>query len=213
MRQHDLVRSDHHRRGHHRSEHYLPAECDCLSIEDVPQHDITLVTADDNCDDDVAIAWLGDSDLEGDCPKIITHTYRATDDCGNWAECTHVECTGFTPGYWKNNAAKKDAASCVPTGFDPSDILSDVLDFEGYQDNIFDVDTLLEALNYGGGSGLYGADKILLRAAVAALLNAGTCSISMNAASAEPCAAAPINPPRKRSPASWRPTSCCANAA
>ena len=39
-------------------------------------------------------------------------------------------------------------------------------------------DTLLEALNYGGGPGVQGATQILLRAAVASLLNASSPDVS-----------------------------------
>ena len=74
---------------------------------------------------------------------------------------------GCTPGYWKNhkNNWYETDTQKIPTsttleaaGFDPSAA------YEG--------DTLLQALNYMGGTGLLGAERILLRAAVAAWLNA-----------------------------------------
>lgn len=70
---------------------------------------------------------------------------------------------GCTPGYWK---VEQHYDSWVPTGYEPTDNLLDV-----FGPNAFD-DTLLEGLNYPGGPGVDGAKMILLRAAVAALLNA-----------------------------------------
>jgi hypothetical protein len=69
---------------------------------------------------------------------------------------------GCTPGYWKNHAD-----SWVPTGYSPAQTVGSV--FTG---SLYDSSTLLEALNFGGGSGVAGAQRILLRAAVAGLLNA-----------------------------------------
>lgn len=68
---------------------------------------------------------------------------------------------GCTPGYWKNHLGSWE-------GYAPNDLVSSV--FTGASP--FASNTLLEALNFGGGPGLDGAKKILLRAAVAALLNA-----------------------------------------
>jgi hypothetical protein len=78
---------------------------------------------------------------------------------------------GLTPGFWRNKAVRDDlwpepytakgpdATTLSEAGFDTS--LSYVND-----------DTMLKALKYGGGRGLSGMARILLRAAVAALLNA-----------------------------------------
>ncbi len=74
---------------------------------------------------------------------------------------------GLTPGFWKNHTD-------VWVGAGPDDLL------EGLQNSPFiipdslglDGTTMLEALNFGGGPGEVGAAKILLRAAVAAWLNA-----------------------------------------
>jgi hypothetical protein len=73
---------------------------------------------------------------------------------------------GCTPGYWKNHTD-----SWPPTGYSTSQKVSSVFFEAGWyvsQGNA----TLLEALSFGGGSGVEGAAEILLRAAVAALLNA-----------------------------------------
>ncbi|MBW8041193.1 MAG: DUF11 domain-containing protein, partial [Planctomycetes bacterium] len=58
-------------------------------IEDVPAPDIGSASATDNCDPSPDITHEGDSS-SGTCPTTITRTYRATDDCGNYAECTQT---------------------------------------------------------------------------------------------------------------------------
>jgi hypothetical protein len=73
---------------------------------------------------------------------------------------------GCTPGYWKNHTD-----SWPPTGFSPSQKVNSVFTVPGYYP-ILGSATLLEALSFAGGSGGEGAAEILLRAAVAALLNA-----------------------------------------
>ncbi len=71
---------------------------------------------------------------------------------------------GCTPGYWKNHLA-----AWAPTGYSPSQKVSTV--FTGAVATLAD-STLLQALNFKGGNTLQGAQEILLRAAVAALLDA-----------------------------------------
>ena len=66
---------------------------------------------------------------------------------------------GCTPGYWKNHLRSW-------TGYSPSATLTSV-----FGPNALD-GTLQDGLGFGGGSGVTGAKRILLRAAVAALLNA-----------------------------------------
>ena len=71
---------------------------------------------------------------------------------------------GCTPGYWKNHLD-----SWAVTGYAPTQTLESVFDVPdglGY-DNV----TLHQALSFSGGSGVSGASRILLRAAVASLLN------------------------------------------
>jgi hypothetical protein len=74
---------------------------------------------------------------------------------------------GCTPGFWKNNALKK-GASQWPSGFTPDELLSTA----GFDTSLTGDATLLAALQFQGGSTLEGAAEILLRAAVAAVLNA-----------------------------------------
>ena len=71
---------------------------------------------------------------------------------------------GCTPGYWKNHLR-----SWAGTGYSPDQTVGSV--FSGLPPELFS-STLLEALQGGGGPGLTGGLRILLRAAVAALLNA-----------------------------------------
>jgi hypothetical protein len=72
---------------------------------------------------------------------------------------------GCTPGYWKNHTS-----SWPPTGYSTSQKVKDVFTEAWRYPSGWA--TLLEALGFGGGSGVNGAAEILLRAAVAALLNA-----------------------------------------
>jgi hypothetical protein len=72
---------------------------------------------------------------------------------------------GCTPGYWKNHTG-----AWTPTGYSPGQSLESVFNVP---DSLgMDSDTLMQALNYHGGKGVDGAAHILMRAAVAALLNA-----------------------------------------
>lgn len=72
-------------------------------------------------------------------------------------------CMGLTPGYWKNHT--ENWPTTYTTG-QTLDSVFDVPDALGLGDY-----TLLEALKFPGGRGDVGGARILLRAAVAALLN------------------------------------------
>jgi len=69
---------------------------------------------------------------------------------------------GCTPGYWKNH---QDSWQVYTTGQTLESVF-DVPNSLGMDSN-----TLLEALDFGGGPGVTGGAQILFRAAVAALLN------------------------------------------
>lgn len=72
---------------------------------------------------------------------------------------------GETPGFWKNHL---DAWG--PTGYSTDDLVGDYFIIPSALSELAD-DTLLQALKYHGGKGAIGAARILLRAAVAGLLN------------------------------------------
>jgi len=87
---------------------------------------------------------------------------------------------GCTPGYWKNHTG-----SWPPTGYSPSQAVDSVFsNVNTYYPTLGNA-TLLQALAFDGGSGNQGAAEILLRAAVAALLNASHPSVAYPRASAE----------------------------
>jgi hypothetical protein len=79
------------------------------------------------------------------------------------AAVTVGETEGCTPGYWKNHTDSWQEYS-------PDTLVKTV--FTAAAGTALGDLTLLQALNLGGGSGLVGAESNLLRAAVAALLNA-----------------------------------------
>jgi hypothetical protein len=72
---------------------------------------------------------------------------------------------GCSPGFWKQHVTE---AVWGPTGFSANHTVGSI--FQGMHFSLAD-NTLVEALNYEGGPGVLGAEKILLRSAVAALLN------------------------------------------
>jgi hypothetical protein len=76
---------------------------------------------------------------------------------------------GCSPGYWKNNTG------AWPVGYSPSQTVETIFNVpdEYGLDNM----TFLQALQSTGGSGNAGAAKILLTAAVAAVLNADNCDV------------------------------------
>jgi hypothetical protein len=92
----------------------------------------------------------------------------AGDDSGGVDFCYDSNFDGKTPGFWKNHL---DAWA----GYAPSDLVSSV--FTGANAPQASA-TLLQALDFGGGSGVAGAERILLRAAVAALLNSTSASVN-----------------------------------
>jgi hypothetical protein len=73
---------------------------------------------------------------------------------------------GCTPGYWKNHLA-----SWTATGYSPNQTTGSVFSAASAFPTLASK-TLLQSLQGGGGPGTFGAARILLRAAVAALLNA-----------------------------------------
>jgi hypothetical protein len=81
-----------------------------------------------------------------------------------------VACSeGCTPGFWKNWRKHPWPWELQPMSNTVGEFFAAPIDFEG--------DTLLDALKYHGGPGVTGATRVLLRAAVAALLNAADVTI------------------------------------
>jgi len=104
-----------------------------------------------------------------------TGLYPPRNPGGKWPEISHfVICGYFTPdeeeseycgltlGYWKNHP------DAWPDGYTPGQTVGSV--FSEATDATKDA-TLMNALNFGGGPGLDGAERILLKQAVAAVLN------------------------------------------
>jgi hypothetical protein len=77
------------------------------------------------------------------------------------------EATGCSPGYWKNHTD-----TWTDTAYSPSQTVGSVFSGASAFPSLAS-ETLLDALQGGGGPGTLGAAKVLLRAAVTALLNAG----------------------------------------
>jgi hypothetical protein len=73
---------------------------------------------------------------------------------------------GCTPGYWKNHTNSWGAS-----GYSPNQTVKSVFPAAGTHFPALGNATLLQALSFQGGTGTVGAAKILLRAAVAGLLN------------------------------------------
>ncbi|MEA3336587.1 MAG: hypothetical protein U9R25_11800, partial [Chloroflexota bacterium] len=109
-------------------------------------------------------AWTG-------LPNEIERSSSDTCTVSYWA---------FTPGFWKTHGpgTPSDHNAWVYTAFNTSDLLGDVFDSayltetpRGFTDPFSDLN-LMNALSFKGGPRITGAKEILLRAGVAALLNA-----------------------------------------
>ena len=114
-----------------------------------------------------------------------------TPECGSTAGCEAGSCVqthapqscgqGCTPGFWKNNAVKKGANAwpVAPTttlsqaGFVIPGCLSSCANFSGNT-------TLAAALSLQGGNDACGKAETLIRAAVAAFLNASSTCVSFD---------------------------------
>jgi len=129
---------------------------------DVPAGDchveVDVNTAPMGCDQ------IGECPLDYDIQLAEGESYLDADFCFWPMPPTGDE--GCTPGYWKNH---EDA--WPPTGYSPAQSLSSVFSEVSAFPNLGSK-SLLEALSFHGGNGEVGGARILLRAAVAALLNA-----------------------------------------
>jgi len=86
---------------------------------------------------------------------------------------------GCTPGYWKNHTG-----SWAGTGYSPGQATGSVFSGASAFPSLAS-QTLLQSLQGGGGPGTLGAARILLRAAVAALLNAAHSGVDYPRTSAQ----------------------------
>jgi hypothetical protein len=93
-------------------------------------------------------------------PAGLANAYDYGYPGGGYEEVTGGE--GCTPGYWKNHTESW-------TVYSPSQSLSSVF---AATPAAYSSTTLLQGLSFPGGNGVDGASRILLRAAVAAILNA-----------------------------------------
>ena len=136
--------------------------------------------------------WLGTDITDGDGKFHIAYLYahgeqyrvEVETEYGTLVQTVAVSCgqtvqvqfhycpprhEGLTPGWWKNQAIRLNFWE--PTGYAPEDQIQSVFTVPSQLSELSD-DTLLEALAYGGGKNTIGGARILLRAAVAAILNA-----------------------------------------
>jgi hypothetical protein len=113
--------------------------------------------------------------------KIILYGSGAIDNIKLTLDETPGE-DGCTPGYWKNHPSR-----WAVTGYATTMTVEDVFDVPDAFG--LDADTLMKALSYKGGPDLTSAARILLRSAVAAVLNASHPKVDYPMTSAEIIAA------------------------
>jgi hypothetical protein len=128
-----------------------------------------------------AATLLGDSSTPSSSTSSTSSSTSSTSSSTTSSSTTTTKPPrheGCTPGFWKNHL---DA--WVPTGFSPDQTLGSVFDAAGLG-SLAD-DTLLTALSYPGGPDLVAAKRILLRHAVAALLNSAHPDVDFSLSTAE----------------------------
>jgi hypothetical protein len=149
-----------------------------VEIADITQTEEASVTEDDPLPAFVDFVGLEcDAATDGTLTGVVVvdRTATLTLGSGDFAFCRYTNAfipgeQGCTPGFWKQ---EHHFGHWLPTGYLPDTVLNTVFDFPA-DDPVASLgdDTMLDALNYGGGSDLEGAAQILLRAAVASVLNA-----------------------------------------
>ncbi|GAB3731973.1 hypothetical protein GCM10028862_12630 [Luteimonas pelagia] len=102
---------------------------------------------------------------------------------------------GCTPGYWKQS----QHFDSWPAPYTPDSRLRDV--FVTSPVTLVPDHSFLQALNYTGGTGIPGATRILLRAAVAALLNSSAPDVNFAVSTGHV-----IDTTINRIETQWRPT-------
>jgi large repetitive protein len=66
-----------------------PATVQVDCYDDVPAANVNSVSVSDACSS-VTVTWEGDAEQGDSCEGTIIRTYRATDACGNFAECVQI---------------------------------------------------------------------------------------------------------------------------
>ena len=144
---------------------------ECVNVTDTYAGNLGMVCVGDanptvfNYSRTVPIPEFGCQEYDNTATFTTTDTGTTGSDSVTVEVCSTFE--GCTPGYWKQT---QHFDSWVATGFNPNQTVGSV--FAGAAANPYHNNTLVQALEFGGGGGVNGAKQILLRAAVAAVLNA-----------------------------------------
>ena len=120
----------------------------------------------------VIVTWTGDPSFINTATAIGTDALQNSDNATASATVT-FGWYGRTPGYWKNHP------EAWTSGYTPNQFIQDVFAIPTslLKSGVLDIsspsgkDRLIDGLAYKGGSNLNGAFQILMRAAIAALLN------------------------------------------
>jgi gliding motility-associated-like protein len=73
-----------------------PAPISVQCITDIPLPDVNVVTDEADNSGITTVTFLSDSDNGGSCPRVVTRTYRITDNCGNFTDVTQTITAGGT---------------------------------------------------------------------------------------------------------------------
>jgi len=141
---------------------FLESKCGDGIVDEGEECDDGNTTDGDGCSGICQIERCGDGILdEGE--ECDDGNNMDGDGCS--ADCRNEEkgAEGCTPGFWKNHTNHW-------MGYTPDQLVGDVFVEASRFSSLAD-DTLLDGLQYPGGSGSIGGARILLRACVAALLN------------------------------------------
>jgi hypothetical protein len=149
----------------------LPGQCTNLVLC------VDLVTCPPSCDlafsNHIRITATVDQTLTNVCswtrnPSNQVVAITASTECSAVVKCLPPPHTGCTPGFWKNCTIHWQL-----TGYNTGQSVSSVFTMGNCCASLGS-SSLLGALDFGGGPDICGAARNLLRAAVAALLNASS---------------------------------------
>ncbi|WP_170111412.1 HYR domain-containing protein, partial [Mangrovibacterium marinum] len=90
-----------------------PADVTVQCTADIPAVNTSAVSATDNCAGPVTVTHIGDVSDDNSCPEVITRTYRATDGCGNYVECTQTITVDDTTAPVFSPLAANGQSNCV----------------------------------------------------------------------------------------------------